>query len=125
MRPVFAFFLGRELGRLRLGHASRLNELLLSYVKEIPYLRNPVLLVFAYSEDRYGAYLAPEGIPGLIALGAGRRMLHSVNVPDYLKQVSEYRGVWSQLAQLTKETPQRAHRIRPCIGLAFSSEQRA
>jgi hypothetical protein len=112
MREVFAFLLGRELGRLRLGHANTLDELLLSYVKKIPYVRNPLLLVFTYSEDRYGAYLAPEGVHGLVALAAGRRMLPAMDISDYLQEVGRYVGIWSHLAQFGKDTPQIAYRIK-------------
>jgi hypothetical protein len=87
MLPVFAFWLRREIGRLHLEHASWTSEFLLAYVAKIPYLPNPLLRVFTYSEDRYGAFLAPEGLPGLIGVASGRRMLREVNAPDYLKQV--------------------------------------
>jgi hypothetical protein len=112
MREVFAFLLGRELGRLRLGHASWSTELLLSYVTKIPYVRNPILRVFTYSEDRYGAYLAPEGVLGLVALASGRLMLYEVNVPDYLRYVQAHGGIWSRLAALTSDTPHTAFRIK-------------
>jgi hypothetical protein len=75
MLPVFAFWLGREIGRLRLEHASWATEFLLAYVDKIPYLSNPLRRVFTYSEDRYGAFLAPEGLPGLIGVASGRLML--------------------------------------------------
>jgi len=115
LRPilgVLGFLLGRELGRLRLGHASWQTELLLSYVKRIPYLRNPLLRVFTYSEDRYGAYLAPNGVLGLVALSAGRLMLPAVNVADYLQQVRSRSGIWSRFTPLINEIPQTANRIR-------------
>jgi hypothetical protein len=38
MLPVFAFWLGREIGRLRLGHTSWATEFLLAYVAKIRYL---------------------------------------------------------------------------------------
>lgn len=112
MLPVVAFWLGREIGRLRLRHSTWPTEALLSYVDKIPHLSNPLRRVFTYSEDRYGAFLAPEGLPGLIGIASGRRMLLEVNVSDYLKQVTVYGGVWSELAALTEAEPTTAQRIK-------------
>lgn len=112
MLPVFAFWIGREIGRLRLNHASWPTELMLSYVDKIPHLSNPLRRVFTYSEDRYGAFLAPEGLPGLVALASGRLMLPEVNTPDYLKQVQAYGGTWARLGLLTQSEPTISHRIK-------------
>jgi Zn-dependent protease with chaperone function len=46
--PVFAFWLGRESGCLRLKHTSWPTEFLLPYVDRIPHLSNPLRRVFAY-----------------------------------------------------------------------------
>jgi hypothetical protein len=67
--------------------------------------------VFTYSEDRYGAFLAPEGLPGLIGVASGRLMLPEVNAPDYLKQVRLYGGVWARLVGLTEAEPTISDRI--------------
>lgn len=112
MLPVFAFWIGREIGRLRLNHASWPTELMLAYVDKIPHLSNPLRRVFTYSEDRYGAFLAPEGLPGLVALASGRLMLPEVNMPDYLKQVQAYGGTWARLGLLTQSEPTISHRIK-------------
>ena len=69
------------------------------------------IYVFTYSEDRYGAALAPEGIRGLVVGPAGRMMLPSVNIQQYLEQVNRYRGIWTKFALFLTETPQIAHRI--------------
>jgi hypothetical protein len=112
MLPVFAFWLGREIGRLRLGHTSWATEFLLAYVAKIRYLSNPLHRVFTYSEDRYGAFLAPEGLPGLIGVASGRLMLPEVNASDYLKQVRLHGGVWARLAGLTEAEPTISDRIK-------------
>ena len=104
-RDVVAFMLASELGRIRLGHTRWWYELALAYVIRIPYLRNPMTQVETFSHDRYGAFLDPGGVRGLIAQASGRRMLQVVNVPDYLDQVREYGGVWAFLSNLTKSTP--------------------
>ena len=119
MLPVFAFWLGREIGRLRLGHASWATEFLLAYVDRIPHLSNPLRRVFTYSEDRYGAFLAPEGLPGLISVVSGRLMLPEVNAPDYLKQVRLYGGLWPRLAELTEAEPTISNRIKALLDAGF------
>ena len=115
MLPVFAFWLGREIGRLRLKHASWNTEVLLAYVDKIPYLSNPLRRVFTYSEDRYGAFLAPEGLLGLIGHASGRLMLSEVNVAEYLKQARAYGGVWARLAALTDGEPTISQRIEALL----------
>lgn len=113
--PVFAFWLGREIGCLRLKHASWVTEFLLAYVDRIPHLSNPLRRVLTYSEDRYGAFLAPEGLPGLIGVASGRLMLPEVNAPDYLKQVRVYGGFWARLALLMEAEPTIAERIKALL----------
>ena len=63
---AMAFILGRELGRIRLGYTRLWKEILLTYVLRIPYLNIPITRVRTYSCDRYGAFLAPAGVRGLI-----------------------------------------------------------
>jgi len=123
MLPVFAFWLGREIGRLRLEHASWATEFLLAYVDKIPHLSNPLRRVFTYSEDRYGAFLAPEGLPGLIGVASGRLMLPEVNAPDYLKQVKVYGDVWTRLAALTQAEPTISDRIKALLDAGFLKHQ--
>jgi hypothetical protein len=112
MRDVFGFLLGRELGRLRLGHANWLKDLLLVYVDKIPYVKNSLLRVFTYSEDRYGAWLAPDSLPGVVAIASGRRMAHEVDIEDYLRQVQEDRSPWGRLSVILSATPQVSYRIQ-------------
>lgn len=112
MLPVFSFWIGREIGALRLKHASWPTDLLLSYVDKIPYLSNPLHRVYAYSEDRYGAFLAPEGLAGLVGLASGRRMLPQVNLADYLRQARSYGSVWARLGESTEAEPTVSGRIK-------------
>lgn len=117
--PVIAFWIGREIGCLRLHHASFGTEFLLSCVDKIPYLSNPLRQVFSYSEDRYGAFLTPEGLVGLVALASGRRMLPRVSVSEYLKQVKSYGGRWSRLAGLRDREPTVSERVRALLEAGF------
>ena len=67
---AIAFNIGREVGRIRLKHTEWWDELLISYIVRIPVLRTPLMHLRAYSADRYGAFLEPGGIRGLIALSS-------------------------------------------------------
>src|SRR5581483_7845360 len=119
MLPVFAFWLAREIGRLRLNHASWPTELLLAYVDSVPYLSNPLHHIFTYSEDRYGGFLAPEGLPGLIGIASGRLMLPEVNASDYLQQVTADGGLWARLARLMEPEPTISERIQALFELGL------
>src|SRR5262249_52195612 len=102
---VVAFLLARELGALRLGHTRWWNEALLAYVVRIPILRRPLRRVRAFSRDRYAAFLAPDGLRGLLIVASGRRLLPNVNIPAWLEQVHEYKGFWAWLSDDLRETP--------------------
>jgi hypothetical protein len=111
MLGVFSFLIGRELGRLRLGHTSWWNELLLSYVMKIPYVKNPMIHMYLYSEDRYGAYLASDSLPGLIGIAVGRRMLPVTDLSQYLSD-DAYGSFWDDLATFVSDTPPIYRRLR-------------
>jgi Zn-dependent protease with chaperone function len=84
IQGVYEFLLGRELGHIRLGHTTWLDELLLAYVIRIPFLQNPIAMARTLSCDRYGAYLTKNCLRGLIVQSSGRRTLKLVNPEDYL-----------------------------------------
>ena len=78
-------------------------------------LSNSLRRVFCYSEDRYGAYLAPEGLPALVGLAGGRLMLPCIDISEHLKEVQRYGGVWASLGLMTEPEPTPAQRIRALI----------
>jgi hypothetical protein len=59
-----SFTLGSEVARIRLGHVSLLNEVLITFVLKFPLLANPILNFRIFSRDRYGAVLEPFGFMG-------------------------------------------------------------
>ena len=115
VREVYEFAIARELGRIRLGHTRWWDELLVVYVQKIPFLRNPLLHARTYEHDRYGAYLAPNAIGGLIVSASGRQLLHSVDIPEYLRQAEAAKGFWAWLANLTRRDPHVAYRVRALL----------
>jgi hypothetical protein len=112
VRDVYEFFLAREIGRVRLGHTQWWDELLLSYVVQIPYLRNPLAHVRTYSHDRYALALAPDSVRGLVVQAAGRHMLKRMSVAEYLRQAITFGGFWVRVASLTRRSPHVALRVR-------------
>jgi len=113
MIPFLEFWLGHEIGCLRLQHASLVTELLLAYADKIAGLSNPLRRVFTYSEDRYGAFLAPEGcLVGLVAVASGRIMLPEVNIFECLKQAKTYGGFWARFGESWETEPTVSNRIK-------------
>jgi len=109
---VVAFIMGRELGRIRLGYTRLWKEALLTYVLKIPYLNIPITRVRTYSCDRYGAFLAPEGVRGLVIAACGRRLLPDVNLEDYIKQAEQRWGLWTRVAGAVAEKPPVLRRLK-------------
>lgn len=112
VRAVYRFYLGRELGRIRLGHTRWLDEVLIAYVMRLPVLRNPLFHARTYSHDRYAAYLAPDSVRGLVVQASGRLMLKRIDLDDFLRQAREVHGWWPRLANLTRSSPAVAYRIQ-------------
>lgn len=125
VRDVLSFLLGRELGRIRLGHTTWWYELVLAYVIRIPYLRNPMTHIQTLSHDRYGAYLAPHGIRGLAVQACGRRILSQLNLPDFVRQVHEHGGFWTILSSIHETRPHVSYRIRALLDAGLLQTGRA
>lgn len=112
---VASFILAHELGAIRLNHTAVWNEMLLTYVTAIKWLRNPLERVRFFSRDRYAAALSPTGFRGILIDAVGRRLMDHVDIDDYLKQMRAYGGFWSGLNIFFEPKPQvfvRLHRLR-------------
>jgi hypothetical protein len=112
VRGVYRFFLGRELGRIRLGHTRWIDEILLAYVVRIPVLRNPLMHARTYSHDRYAASLAPDSIRGLVVEASGRHMLKRMDVDAFLRQALAVHGLWARAASMAGGLPRVAYRVQ-------------
>jgi hypothetical protein len=112
LEDVWSFLIARELGRLAFGHVTWWDELLLSYVGRIPYIRRPLRLVRAYSLDNVGAFLEPEGVRGLVVQASGRRTIPAVHVAEHIRHALSVDGFWVRLANLIDEQPLLAVRLR-------------
>jgi hypothetical protein len=124
VRDVYRFFLGRELGRIRLGHTRWLDEALITYVAHTPVLRNPLLHARTYSHDRYAAYLAPDSVRGLVVQASGRHMLKRMDVDAYLREARRARKWWWGLASLSGRAPYVANRIAALYSAGLFGEER-
>jgi hypothetical protein len=116
---VVAFTLGHELAAIRLHHTAVWNEMLLTYVSAVKWLKNPLNRVRVFSRDRYGAYLAPTGFRGLLIYAAGRRMMNYVNVDEYFEQSRGYGGIWSGLNTFVEPVPQVLIRLQQLRAAGF------
>lgn len=103
---VVSFVLAHELGAVRLNQTAVWNEMLLTYVSAIRWLRNPLERARMYSRDRYGAALSPTGFRGLLINAVGRRLMDHVDVQDYLAQQRRYGGFWSSVDVFFEGKPQ-------------------
>jgi hypothetical protein len=115
VRPIYEFEIGRELGRIRLGHTRWWEELLVAYVVKLPLLRNPLLHARTYAYDRYAAYLAPDSIRGLTVHASGRPLYKLIDVPSFIAQAETTRGFWPWLSNLTRSEPHVTFRLRALI----------
>lgn len=116
---IAEFTLAHELGAIRLQHNRVWNEMLLTYVSAIKWLRVPLNRVRTYSCDRYGATLAPTGFRGLLIHAAGIRLMDQVNIEEYLQQAVRYGGFWSHLNTFVEGKPEVMARIRQLRAAGF------
>jgi hypothetical protein len=116
---IAAFTLAHELGAIRLRHNMVLNEMLLTYVSAIKWLRVPLNRVRTYSCDRYGATLSPTGFRGLLIHAAGLRLMDQVNIDEYLQQAVRYGGFWSHLNTFVEGEPEVLARLRQLKAAGF------
>jgi len=121
LRDVIAFAIGSELGRIRLGHTSGWQEVLVTYVVAIPLIGNPLRQVRTFSRDRYAATLAPDGFRGLMISAIGRRLLDGVNVQEFLEQARTYEGKWVSATRFDDRTPPVLRRIQELQQTGFES----
>jgi len=115
VRPIYEFEIGRELGRIRLGHTRWWEELLVAYVVKLPLVRNPLLHARTYAYDRYAAYLAPDSIRGLTVHASGRPLYKLIDIPSFVAQAETTRGFWPWLSNLTRSEPHVTFRLRALI----------
>lgn len=112
LRDVTSFLLGRELGRLGLGHVRWWDELLVSYVDRLPLVRYPLRHVRSYSLDHVGAYVEPEGVRGLVIQASGRRALPTTDIAEQIRYSLSVGGFWVLLSNLVDEHAHLAVRLR-------------
>jgi hypothetical protein len=122
---AFSFVLGHELGRLELGHAGYVQDVLFGYLKRVPLLRAPLMFVQARSRDRYGAFLAPDGVRGLLLQVVGGAALRAVDVTDFLDHVmSRHHSTWGRLGALGPHGPPLERRVRALYRAGFFDLER-
>ncbi len=108
------FAVAGALGDIRLGHTRWWVEFLTVYSRSIPGVRTPLLLKWAHSRDRCGAFVVPDGIRGLIVEAVGNHALPAVDVPAFVEQTRHAVSTraWDRLAAIWRGAPlivDRAH----------------
>jgi hypothetical protein len=118
---VLSFVIAQELARIRLGHTSWAQELLLGYLKRIPLLRMPLLMVQTFSRDRVAATLAPDGVRGLLYQASGGDILAHLDVASYLREVMASAPTWwaALLSVAGREGPNVSARVREIYRARF------
>jgi hypothetical protein len=113
-RDGLAFALGAALGSIRLGHTRWWDDVLLAYVERVPVLGAPLAAVRTFSCDRYGAFLAPEGLVGLVVEASGGDMLPEVALEAYVRDASRFdlANPWVWVAGLWRSRPHVSGRVR-------------
>ena len=119
LEDVWSFLLAREIGRLAFGHVNWTNELLVSYVERLPWVRRPLRHVRSYSLDRVGAHLVPEGVRALIIRQSGRRPLPTLNIPEQIRYALSVDGSWLTLSNLIQEEAHPAVRMQRLYRAGF------
>ena len=109
---VVSFIIGHELGAIRLNQTAVWNEMLLTYLSSIKWLRNPLERVRMFSRDRYGATLTPTGFRGLLINAIGRRLMDRVDIAAYIEEMRSYGGFWSGVNIFFEARPQVLVRMR-------------
>lgn len=117
---VLAFFIGHELGRIVLGHASWWSDLLLGYLKRMPGLGLPLIRVQTYSRDRVAALLAPESVRALAMLASGGEIFDSINARAFLQAaVASSFPVSARLPAILRKQPHLAERVHELYRSGF------
>jgi len=113
-RDGLAFALGSALGSIRLGHTRWWDDVLLAYVERVPILGAPLAAVRTFSCDRYGAFLAPEGLVGLVVEASGGDMLPEVALEPYVRDARHFdlTNPWVWVAAVWRSRPHVSGRVR-------------
>jgi hypothetical protein len=109
---AIAFAIGHALGAIRLGHTRWWMEMLTAYAVRMPFLRTPIRAVYAFSRDRCGAIVEPNGIRGLIIHVAEKELSRRIDVPSFVEQAMKFRGFWTVLAGMNRRRPHLMLRTR-------------
>jgi len=122
---VVSFLIAHELGAIRLNQTAVWNEMLLTYLSSIKWLRHPLERVRTFSRDRYGATLSPTGFRGLLINAIGRRLMDRVDIDDFFAQMRSYGGFWSGLNIFFEAKPQVFSRLRRLRRAGYRYKPRA
>lgn len=123
-RQGLAFIIGHELGHIRRNHTKIWYQFSILFFSVLPILSYCLSRAREYTSDRHGAWLAPDGIEGLVMLASGRYVYQQVNLAEILNQERQFRGIWAALASMLQSHPLTIRRIKTLVDLGLLSPNR-
>lgn len=109
---TLSFVIAHELAHLKRKHATTTMTLIEIFANIIPVWGMAYSRVKEYTCDRHALWLAPEGAKGMILLSAGKHLYKNVNVEEYIKTSSQYKGFFLWLHNLLASHPIAPKRIK-------------
>lgn len=107
-----AFVIGHELTHLKRKHATTGMVLIEMIAQMIPIWGAAQSRAKEYTCDRHAAWLIPEGKEGLILLATGKHLYKHVNIDEYIKTSSQYKGFFYWLYNLLATHPAGPKRMK-------------
>jgi Zn-dependent protease with chaperone function len=119
-----AFIIGHELGHIKRNHTKIWYQLTILFFGILPIISFFLSRAREYTCDRFGAFLSPNGVDGLVLLASGRYAYQRVDVAEVLTQERQVRGVWAGVATLVRSHPLTIRRIKTLVDLGLISPER-
>jgi len=123
-REGLAFIIGHELGHIKRNHTKIWYQLSILFFSMLPVISFCLSRAREYTSDRHGAWLAPDGVDGLVMLACGRYAYQYANVSEVLNQERQVRGFWAALATIFQSHPLTIRRIKTLVELGLMSPDR-
>jgi hypothetical protein len=108
-----AFATGEALGSLSLGHTRWWVNMMTAYAIGIPALRGPLITARMYSRDRCAAFVAREGVRGLLIRATAKDLLAQVDVAAFIRDsLTPRKGFWYRVSSAVRPHPRLHERVR-------------
>jgi Zn-dependent protease with chaperone function len=123
-RDGLSFIIGHELGHIKRNHTKIWYQISILFFSVLPVISYCLSRAREYTSDRHGAWLAPDGVDGLVMLACGRYAYQYANVNEVLNQERQFRGVWAELVTIFQSHPLTIRRIKTLVELELLNPDR-